>query len=102
MNAGEYGIAHNLSVGYDMSGKTSLALNYVRPDKTTFTVTDPNVTLGASPLITSAGTFAANQYVTYTFRAGDIPVPGAYTARLIYNDATKRLISDQVTFTINP
>lgn len=102
MNVGEYGIAHNVNVGYDISGKTSLILSYARQDGTTFTVNDPAVTVGTVPITTTSGPFAANQYCVYVFKNGDLTVPGTYTVRLTYNDATKHLISDPVTFTVNP
>jgi hypothetical protein len=102
MNAGEFGIEHDVNVGFDISGKTSLILTYTRPDGTTFTVTDPAVTVGTVPITTTSGPFAANQYCVYKFVAGDISKAGTYTARLTYNDATKHLISDPVTFAVNP
>lgn len=102
MNVGEYGIAHNVNVGYDISGKTSLILSYTRPDGTTFTANDPAVTVGTVPINTTSGPFAANQYCVYVFKTGDLTVPGIYSVRLVYNDATKHLISDATTFTINP
>lgn len=102
MNVGEYGIAHNVNVGYDISGKTSLILNYTRQDGTTFNATGSDVTVGTAPISTTSGPFAANQYCVYVFKAGDMTVPGTYTVRLTYNDATKHLVSDAVTFTVNP
>ena len=102
MNVGEYGISFNLNVNYDMSGFTSLSLDFTRPDGTTISRANGVVTVPSSPLVTPDGTFAANQYCTYAFQSGDINQEGTYSARLTYNDATKRLISDPVTFTINP
>lgn len=102
MNVGEWGIAHNVNVGYDISGKTGLAIQYTRADKTTFTASGSDVTVGAAPISTTSGPFAANQYCVYVFKPGDITVAGPYTCRVVYDDATKHLIADQAAFTINP
>lgn len=102
MNVGEYGIRFNLNVGYDISLYTTLALAFSRPDGSVLTVTSPAVTVGSSPLTTPLGTFAANQYASYVFADGDITVAGAYSARLTYTDANKRLVSEVVTFSVNP
>lgn len=101
MNIGEYGIAFNLNVGFDISGNQSLALTFTRPGGTTFTANKPDVSVGNTPISTTSGPFAANQYCVYIFKAGDMSEAGTYTVRLTYNDATKRLISDAVTFTVN-
>lgn len=102
MNVGEYGIVHNLNVNYDISGFTALSQVYTRPDATTFTRTNGDVTVPATPLVTTdMGTFAANKYSKYTFQLGDLSVAGTYSVRLTYTDATKRLISDITTFTVS-
>lgn len=102
MNAGEYGITYNLNVNFDISGYSSLSLAFTRPDGTSFTRTNPTVTVGNSPLVTpDQGTFSANQYCVYVFQNADINQAGTYTARLTYQDASKHLISDQATFTVN-
>lgn len=101
MNAGEYGIALNLNVNFDISGNTSLSLAFTRPDGSTLTVTNPQVTYGTVALSTSIGTFAANQYATYTTKSGDIPLPGTYSVRLTYTDSSKSLKSDIATFQVN-
>lgn len=102
MNVGEYGLAFNMNVNYDLSSYTTLSLAFTRPDGTVFTATNPQVTISASPLTTTLGTFAANQYVNYITATGNITVPGTYSVRLTYTDSTKRLISDTATFTVNP
>ena len=102
MNVGEYGIAFNLNVGYDISGNSALILAFTRPDGTTFSANKPDVSVGTAPISTTSGPFAANQYCVYVFKTGDLTVPGIYSVRLTYNDATKHLISDATTFTINP
>lgn len=101
MNVGEYGIAFNLNVGYDISGNTALTLTFTRPDGSTFIKSNPQVSVGGSPLTTDIGTFAANQYAACLFADGDLTEPGTYGARLTYTDVTKRLVSDPVTFTVN-
>lgn len=101
MNVNEYGLTHNFSVSYDLSGFVGLSMTYTRPDKTTFTVNNPAVQISATPYVAASGTFAANQYARYIFANGDLNSAGVYTARLTYTDASKRLISDVVSFTVN-
>lgn len=101
MNVGEYGISFNLNVNYNISAFTSLSLVITRPDGTTITRTNGDVTVPAVPLVTTdMGTFAANEYAAYTFKAGDLSVVGEHTVRLTYTDASKRLISDATSFTV--
>lgn len=102
MNVGEYGLAFNMNVNFNISGFTALSLAITRPDATTLTVVNGAVTVPASPLVTPVGTFNANEYITYLIATGNLTVPGNYTARLTYTDASKRLISDVVSFTVNP
>lgn len=102
MNVNEYGIAFNLNVGFNISGNQALSLAFTRPGGSTFTATKPAVSVGASPISTTSGPFAANEYCVYIFKDGDLTEAGTYTVRLTYTDATKRLISDAVTFTVNP
>jgi hypothetical protein len=100
INVGEYGIAFDLNVNYDLSGATLLEMRFTRPDGTTFTGV---ATRGAVPLVTvDQGTFAANKYATYVFKDGDLTLPGDYPVRLAYTDASKRLISDPTSFAVNP
>lgn len=102
MNVGEYGITHNLNVNYTITGFTTLSLTYTRPDGTVITRTGADVTVGAVPLVTSdLGTFAAGKYSIYVFKTGDLTIPGEYTVRLTYTDASKRLVSDVASFTVS-
>lgn len=102
MNVGEYGISYNLNVNYNISGFTALSLAFTRPDASVFTRTNGDVTVPASPLVTTdSGTFAANEYCTYLFEDGDLSQAGTYTVRLTYTDASKRLISDATSFTVS-
>ena len=104
MNVGEYGVIYAFSTGFDMSGFTTISLTVTRPDGTSFTRTNSSgVTVPASPITTTDGVFAANQYTRYAFLNGDINQVGQYTARVTYDDTTpQHLISDTGTFTINP
>lgn len=102
MNVNEYGIAFHLNVNFDISGFTALSLVFTKPSGAILTKTNGDVTVPASPLVTSdQGTFAANEYVKYTFVLGDISEAGTYSVRLTYTDASKRLISDVTTFTVS-
>lgn len=102
MNAGEYGLVVNFDGQYDVSGYSTLALQFTRADQTTFTVNNPLVAPGTAAITTPLGTFAANQYVKYTIANGDLTVPGMYSARLIYTDSTKKLYSPAVRFQVQP
>lgn len=103
MNVNEYGVAFVFSTGFNMSAFTSISITFTKPDDTTLTVTDPDVTVPASPLTTTDGIFAANEYAQYYFQSGDVDQVGQWSARVTYNDATPlHLISDIGVFTINP
>ena len=100
MNVGEYGLALNINVNYDLSAAISLVLAFVRPDTTIFTGVP---TAPATPLVKpDQGTFAANQYARYIFKSGDLTVPGTYLVRLTYLDISKKLISDVTSFDVYP
>jgi hypothetical protein len=101
VNVGEYGVPFNFLANIDLSGATSLQLLFTRSDSTTFTGT---AVIGNVALVTTdAGTFPANQYVKYTFKSGDLTVPGIYSCRLVYMDsAPTRLISYPTTFQVYP
>lgn len=100
MNVGEYGIALNINVNFDISGASSLLLSFVRPDNTSFVGTP---TAPATDLATpDQGTFAARQYARYVFEEGDLTVPGTYLTRLTYVDSSKRLVSDVTSFDVSP
>jgi hypothetical protein len=102
MNVGEWGITYNLNQNFDISGFTILSLVITRPDGTTITRTNPQVSVGAAPLVTSDdGTYATNQYAIYVFAVGDLTLPGTYTSRLSYTDATKHLVGDVVSFDVS-
>lgn len=101
MNVNEYGIAFNLNVGFNLTGNTALTLVFTRPMGSTFTANKPDVSVGAAAISTTSGPFAANEYSVYVFKTGDLTEAGTYGVRLTYTDATKRLVSDPVTFTVN-
>lgn len=103
MNVNEYGVVFRIGVGFDIHAFSTLSITFTRPDGTTLTVSNPNVTVGGFDVLTTLGTFSANQYALYTFQNGDVTKPGLWTARLTYQDTTPRqLISSPGTFTINP
>lgn len=102
MNVGEWGITFNFNQNFDISAFSSLSLVVTRPDGTTFTRTNPQVSVGGVALITSNdGTYLAHQYAVYTFTDGDLTMPGTYTARLSYTDATKHLVGDVASFEVS-
>ena len=97
---GSYGVQLRFGVGFDMSAFTGLELTFTKPNNTTLVVTNPAVALGTTDVLTEVGTFLANQYVTYTFTAGQLDQAGNWHVRLKYNDATKQLFSKRGRFTI--
>lgn len=102
VNLGEYGIALNLNVNYNLGANTSLQLDIIRPSGSIITRTN-GVTAPATPLVTTdAGTYAASQYATYLFQAGDLIEVGLHSVRLTYTDLTKRLVSEYASFMVNP
>ena len=101
MNAGEYGIAFVMNVGFNLSANTNLMLVFTRPDKSVLTVQKPYVSLGTAPLTTPDGVFAANQYVAYLTAPGDFDLPGQYQVRLDYFTTTSKLISNIQAFTVD-
>lgn len=105
MNVGEYGVEFVLGTGFDMSANTGLALVFTKPDASVLTVTNPAVTINASPYVgatTPPGTFAGNTYFQYTFLNGDVNQAGLWSVRGHYLSSGVLLISDPTTFTINP
>lgn len=105
INVGEYGLDYAIATLYDMSAAMSVTLMFVRPDGTLFTGVYPGaVTIPAVPRVTTDGngTFPASQYCVYPFVAGDLNQFGTYTGRVVYLDATKRLVSDPFSFYVNP
>lgn len=98
MNRGEWGIAFQLGVGFDISGFSTLSLVFHKPSGTTLTVTFPDVT---APLV--AGEEApAGEYFEYITKDGDIDEEGTWTVCGIYVDGLKRLVSDHSSFLVTP
>lgn len=87
-----------------MSGFTGLSITFVKPDLTTLTVTNPDVTLPAVDVETTDGLFVANQYVEYVFVEGDVDQVGIWSWRVTYDDTVheQHLISDSSQFEIMP
>lgn len=101
MNLNEYGVVVLFNTGFDMSGYSQLSIRFTKPDKTQFTVTSPDVSLGMAPITTTLGVFAAHQYVAYTILPGQIDQAGCWKARVIYDDISPRhLISGCSNFTV--
>ena len=99
-NVGEYGIAYDVNVNYDLSAATKVQMDITRPDKTKI---GGDAVVGLVDLVTQdMGTFPAKKYCTYVFKDGDLNQTGDYTARVVYTDSTKRLICDPVGFSVNP
>jgi hypothetical protein len=102
MNVGEYGLSLNVNVNYTLTGFTTLTLDITRPSGSAISRTGADVTAPAVALVTpDMGTFAASQYAKYIIKTGDLTEAGEYTVRLTYTDASKRLISDSTSFTVN-
>ncbi len=103
MNVNEWGVEFAFSTAFNMSSFTSIAIEFVKPDETTLTVTDSDgVIVPNFDLSTTQGTFLANKYASYVFKDGDVDQTGLWSARVVYTDATpQHLISDVATFTIN-
>lgn len=102
-NVGAWGVAYYLNVNYNLTAATVLTLTITWPDGSTFTRTGPDVTAPNVDYVTADGngTFLAGQYSKYAFKAGDLTVPGTYTARLTYDDGTKHIPSDVDSFVVN-
>lgn len=99
-NVGEYGIALDINVNYDISAATSVEMRITRPDGSTISAP---ATVGLVDLVTAGmGTFTAKKYCTYLFQDGDLNQSGDYQVRVVYTDSTKRLIADPTVFTVNP
>lgn len=101
----EFGVVLRFNAGYDMSNNTGLQLVLTPPSGSTNALTrtkatTPAVTLGASDVETSEGTFTANEYVEYTTASGEIDEAGSWTARLTYTESGVQLISELVTFVV--
>jgi len=96
----EFGINFVMGVSFDMSSNTSLEFKFLKPDQETY-LTKVGV-LGATELVTSVGTFAANTWAYYTFVDGDLDQDGTWKAELKYNDADPtQLYSTIAEFEVN-
>lgn len=103
MRKDEYGITFRMGAAWNMSGNTSLTINFTKPDNTTLSVASPNVVLGSTQYDAGrSGIFKANEYAEYTTQGGDIDQSGKWKAELIYQDTNKLLKSKQVEFTVDP
>ena len=106
MRKGEYGVRYVLGTSFNMASNTALSLVFTKPDGTTLTKTNPNVTIANTPYAPtttpSLGTFAANTYFLYTFVNGDVDQSGDWTVHGIYSASGVHLISDEAPFTVDP
>lgn len=100
MNVNESGIRFYFDARYDMSDYVDLSLVFTRPDKTTWTVTLPDLELGTSNVTVGRSSLLANQYVSYVFRTGDIAQSGTWSVRLHYSNGTLNLVSSVVKFKV--
>ncbi|NIA67779.1 hypothetical protein HBA54_04175 [Pelagibius litoralis] len=98
MNLNEYGVIFRHGVGFDLSSNTALSITFTKPSGATLTVSNPSVTAPAS----IGGSFSANEYFSYVFADGNVDEAGEWSVRATYTDGSKQLISDAVTFIINP
>lgn len=99
----EWGVQFAFSTAFNMSGFTTILLEFVKPSGDTLTVSDPDVTVPNTPLSTTFGVFQANQYASYRFQAGDVNEEGIWTCRVVYTDASpQHLISDVASFIVTP
>lgn len=105
MNVNEYGVDFAFSTGFDMSAFTAISIVFTKPDGTTLTVSNPNVTVPNVDLTTTLGVFTAKTYAQYTFVQNDVNQAGPWSARVVYDNTTlsppQHLISDVGTFTVN-
>lgn len=103
LNVGEYGLLLAINTNYNMSGFTALELTITRPNGSTLVRTNGDVLVPSVALVTdNMGTFAASEYVTYRFQAGDLTASGEYLVRLSYTDGSKHLVGDAASFTVSP
>jgi hypothetical protein len=104
LREGQIGGTFRANAKFDMSGSTALELTFTRPDGTTLTVTNPDVTAPATPVTDpTLGPLNASEYFEYTTASGDIPVgsKGTWEACGVYEDGTpKRFPSATATFEV--
>ena len=109
MKVGESGVTIVIGTSYDLSGKTSLTVKIINPDGTEQTVADGDITISAASYSSTHGTFASNTYAMFDttssmFVQAQIASGasnGTWSAYLTYVDATKTLISDTFTITVD-
>lgn len=109
IKVGEKGQPFRIATGFDMSGFTSLTIEFTAPTNgTDFIVTDlttPAVTAPAVPLTNDPGftppqSVAASTYFEYITDGTEFDKDGEWTACAFYEDASLKLNADSVTFTI--
>lgn len=89
--AGEYGKVLRINAGVDLGASTARQLTVTRPDGSSFTRDQTDISVGTTPVTVEvedddgsvvSRTFAANEYVQYTLQSGDITLGGRYRLKL--------------------
>ena len=101
LKVGEAGKTIVVGTSYDMSSKTSLAVTILDPGANESTVADGDITLNTGTYNAGTlGTFAANESLQFDTTALMFDEAGTWSLYVTYVDATKTLISDTFTLTI--
>lgn len=90
---GQIGVPFRIATGFDMSGSTALSIIFTKPDGTTLTKTNPDVTAPAVALVNDPdlGNVAASTYFEYTNAIDDYDQVGDdWEACAIYVDGTPK------------
>jgi hypothetical protein len=101
MIVNEWGVLLRFSTGFNLSAFVTLSIVFTKPDGSTFTRTNPQVTAPNTDVTTTEGLFAANTYAQYTFQPGDVDQAGVWCAHVVYDDPGQHLLSDPGHFTID-
>lgn len=104
MNVLEYGNYLRIEVGEDISSRVnSLILKSPAPVVTTKTLTaSEGVVVGTQALDAVYKTYAANEYIEFQIRKGDVFIAGDWKARLLSEsaDGLECKLTDWVEFTV--
>ncbi len=104
LKVGEFGKIVQMGTSFDMSANTDLNIVFTKPDQTQLTVT-AGVTAPAIPATVDVNgvstTFAANEYLQYSFVSGDLDQAGTWIANGVYIEGTtKRFCGDAFSFLV--
>ena len=102
LRVGDIGKTVRISTLFDMSANTALSITFTKTDGTKLTVTNPDVTAPAIPVVDpELGPLNASEYMEYLTQAGDIDQEGAWTVCGVYTDATPKVFpSASASFTV--